>query len=102
MMDKRLFLAFSLSGLVVVATPFLFPRAKVPPAPSAVVTGDSQRPATAQPAPATGAPATAPATASAAAPTATGAAAPTAAPGAATQSVGSGNAPTGRSHGVGP
>ncbi|MDP1859465.1 MAG: YidC/Oxa1 family insertase periplasmic-domain containing protein [Gemmatimonadaceae bacterium] len=45
MMDKRLFLAFSLSGLVVVATPFLFPRAKVPPAPAAAVTGDSQRPA---------------------------------------------------------
>jgi YidC/Oxa1 family membrane protein insertase len=47
MIDKRLFLAFSLSGLVVVATPFLFPRAKVPPAPAAAVAGDSQRPAAA-------------------------------------------------------
>ena len=32
-MDKRLFLAFALSGLVVVATPFLFPRQRTPPAP---------------------------------------------------------------------
>src|SRR3989304_3926979 len=39
MMDKRLFLAFSLSGLVIVATPFLFPRAKVPPAPAAAAAG---------------------------------------------------------------
>ncbi len=30
-MDKRLFLAFALSGVVVVATPFLFPRAKAAP-----------------------------------------------------------------------
>src|SRR3972149_10741384 len=51
MMDKRLFLAFSLSGLVVVATPFLFPRGKVPPAPAAAVAGDSQRTAAALPAP---------------------------------------------------
>ena len=35
-MDKRLFLAFALSGVVVVATPLLFPRAKVAPAPVAV------------------------------------------------------------------
>jgi YidC/Oxa1 family membrane protein insertase len=34
-MDKRLLLAFVLSGLVVVATPFLFPRQSVPPAPAA-------------------------------------------------------------------
>ena len=45
MIDKRLFLAFTLSGLVVVATPFLFPRAKVPPAPAVTVSGDSLRPA---------------------------------------------------------
>ncbi len=31
-MDKRLFLAFALSGVVVVATPLLFPRAKTAPA----------------------------------------------------------------------
>lgn len=68
MIDKRLFLAFTLSGLVVVATPFLFPRAKVPPAPVAGA-GDSQRPA---------APASAPAVTAAPAP-APGAAAPTAA-----------------------
>lgn len=30
-MDKRLFLAFTLSGLVIVATPYLFPRAKSAP-----------------------------------------------------------------------
>jgi YidC/Oxa1 family membrane protein insertase len=35
-MDKRLLLAFVLSGVVVVATPWLFPRANVPPAPAAV------------------------------------------------------------------
>ena len=68
MIDKRLFLAFTLSGLVVVATPFLFPRAKVPPAPAAVA-GDSQRPA---------APASAPAVTAAPA-AASGAAAPAAA-----------------------
>jgi YidC/Oxa1 family membrane protein insertase len=31
-MDKRLFLAFALSGVVVVLTPFLFPRQNLPPA----------------------------------------------------------------------
>ncbi len=35
-MDKRLFLAFALSGVVVVATPWLFPRAKPVPAPAAI------------------------------------------------------------------
>jgi YidC/Oxa1 family membrane protein insertase len=30
-MDKKLFLAFALSGLVVIATPYLFPRAKTAP-----------------------------------------------------------------------
>src|SRR5450759_3080136 len=34
-MDKRLFLAFALSGAVVVATPLLFPRAKTAPVPAA-------------------------------------------------------------------
>ncbi len=33
-MDKRLFLAFALSGVVVVATPLLFPRAKTAPTPT--------------------------------------------------------------------
>lgn len=33
-MDKRLFLAFTLSGLVIVATPYLFPRPKPSPAPT--------------------------------------------------------------------
>ncbi|MHB1096118.1 MAG: membrane protein insertase YidC [Gemmatimonadaceae bacterium] len=75
MMDKRLFLAFTLSGLVVVATPFLFPRAKTPPAPAAAVAGDSQRAAATPPAP-------------------SAAAAPTAATGAPTQAAGSASAPT--------
>jgi len=35
-MDKKLFLAFALSGVVVVATPFLFPRAKTAPTPAPV------------------------------------------------------------------
>jgi YidC/Oxa1 family membrane protein insertase len=35
-MDKKLFLAFALSGVVVVATPFLFPRAKPAPTPAPV------------------------------------------------------------------
>ncbi|MBA4071864.1 MAG: hypothetical protein C0497_08530 [Gemmatimonas sp.] len=74
MIDKRLLLAFALSGLVVVATPFLFPRAKMPPAPAAAVAGDSQRP--------TGTP-----------PTATGAVAPAATPGASTQAAGGTGAP---------
>ena len=73
MMDKRLFLAFTLSGLVVVATPFLFPRAKTPPAPAAAVAGDSQRATVTPPAPA--------------------AAAPTAAVGAATQTTAGAGAP---------
>ncbi len=33
-MDKKLFLAFALSGVVVVLTPFLFPRQNLPPAPT--------------------------------------------------------------------
>jgi len=45
-MDRRLLLAFVLSGLVVVATPFLFPRSATPPAPATpavvVPTGTSQ------------------------------------------------------------
>src|SRR5450830_772457 len=45
-MDKRLFLAFALSGAVVVATPLLFPRAKTAPVPAAT----SQTSQTAQPA----------------------------------------------------
>jgi YidC/Oxa1 family membrane protein insertase len=44
-MDKRLFLAFALSGAVVVATPLLFPRAKTAPVPEAT----SQNSQTAQP-----------------------------------------------------
>ena len=74
MIDKRLFLAFTLSGLVVVATPFLFPRAKAPPAPAAVA-GDSQRAAATAPAP-TAAAATAPATTPGAAPSIGGVTAP--------------------------
>ena len=73
MMDKRLFLAFTLSGLVVVATPFLFPRAKTPPAPAAAVAGDSQRATVTPSAPA--------------------AVAPTAAAGAATQTTAGAGAP---------
>ncbi len=43
-MDKRLFLAFALSGAVVVLTPFLFPRTNVPPSPPApvAVAGDTK------------------------------------------------------------
>jgi YidC/Oxa1 family membrane protein insertase len=40
-MDKRLFLAFTLSGLVIVATPYLFPRKAAPPAPVAAKAADS-------------------------------------------------------------
>jgi len=61
MIDKRLYLAFTLSGLVVVATPFIFPRAKVPPAPVAAVASDTQRAATTAPTVAA-APSTAPST----------------------------------------
>lgn len=43
-MDKRLLLAFVLSGVVVVATPWLFPRANVPPVPAAVAGTDAKSP----------------------------------------------------------
>jgi YidC/Oxa1 family membrane protein insertase len=56
-MDKKLFLAFTLSGLVIVATPYLFPRPKVAPPPAAAVVADS---AAATQGAATVAPATAP------------------------------------------
>ena len=46
-MDKRLFLAFALSGVVVIATPFLFPRTTLPPATSAADTAAASTPATA-------------------------------------------------------
>ncbi|MHB1313712.1 MAG: membrane protein insertase YidC, partial [Gemmatimonadaceae bacterium] len=74
-MDKKLFLAFALSGVVVVATPFLFPRAKNAPTPAPVEVAAPGGAA------ATGIPAT---TAAAATPTASGAApaAAAAAPGA--------------------
>ncbi len=45
-MDRRLLLAFVLSGLVVVATPFLFPRTNTPPA----ATTPAGAPAAAEPA----------------------------------------------------
>lgn len=60
-MDKRLFLAFTLSGLVIVATPYLFPRPKPSPAPT-------QTPMVAAPQATT--PTTAPTTATRGAPTA--------------------------------
>jgi len=41
-MDKRLLLAFVLSGVVVVTTPWLFPPSKVPPAPAVVVGADAK------------------------------------------------------------
>jgi YidC/Oxa1 family membrane protein insertase len=43
-MDKRLFLAFTLSGLVIVATPFLFPRQNVPRTPTSTASADSTAP----------------------------------------------------------
>ena len=44
-MDKRLLLAFVLSGLVVVATPFMFPRQSTPPAPAAASPAAAAAPA---------------------------------------------------------
>ncbi|MBM3273120.1 hypothetical protein FJY94_07760, partial [Candidatus Kaiserbacteria bacterium] len=72
-MDKRLFLAFTLSGLVIVATPYLFPRSKSAPVPQTVdggqQTADSGPPRadSGQPAPA---PSVAPGAPTAAAPAA--------------------------------
>ncbi|MBW7933720.1 MAG: membrane protein insertase YidC [Gemmatimonadaceae bacterium] len=43
-MDKKLFLAFTLSGLVIVATPYLFPRSKPAAAPASQTTADSSEP----------------------------------------------------------
>ena len=43
-MDKRLFLAFALSGVVVVLTPFLFPRQAVPPVPAAATAAGAAAP----------------------------------------------------------
>ena len=62
-MDKRLFLAFVLSGLVVVATPFLFPRPKAPPTPVTAPATESS--AVAVPGGATGVSPTSPASGSA-------------------------------------
>ena len=78
-MDKKLFLAFTLSGLVIVATPYLFPRPTPAPAQQTAngsrQTADSGQPAT---------------TASAAAAQAAAAQAPSAAIGAAPQTAGTG------------
>jgi len=80
-MDKKLFLAFALSGVVVVLTPFLFPRANVPPTP-APQTAAAVRGA-AQPAAQAGAPTAGSVAAAAPAAAATAAGAPGQAPSAA-------------------